>query len=431
MQEEQQTPETSAVPESTYKKRQPSLFGRYFFFLFICVLAFGGVYQLGFEKGRASSDASSGKVSLQDAVLLEKNAEKDNVDFGLFWKVWDLVRERHVDSEDLDAREMMYGAIQGMLTATDDPYTSFLNPEENEEFNEEIRGTFEGIGAEIGLKKGVLTIVAPLQDSPAEKAGLRAGDKILKIGDEETATMGIDVAVGKMRGPKGTELKMTIFRDGDDETREVAVIRDVIDVKSVTIEISDDSIAYVRITRFGDDTVTEFEKVVDLMKQVRAKGIILDVRNNPGGYLDAAIDMASRLLPKGSTIVIEEDHEGRRSPQYTSRADMLSGVPTVILINGGSASASEILAGALRDNRQNVTIVGEKSYGKGSVQELIPLSQKSAVKITVAKWLTPKGEQINDKGIEPDVEVKLSDEDYDNDRDPQLDKAKETLRVQL
>ncbi|MEF3691746.1 MAG: S41 family peptidase, partial [Candidatus Moraniibacteriota bacterium] len=246
--------------------------------------------------------------------------------------------------------------------------------------------------------------------------------------DESTADMSIDDAVSKIRGKDGTEVKLTVYRaESEEKTKEIIVTRGFIKVESVTLEMKDNNIAYFNVVRFGDDTAIVFNR---LLKQVprETKGIIVDLRNNPGGYLDVAIDLASLMLPDGKVVVIEEDKEGKRKNFYSRGEDKLSAIETVVLINEGSASASEILSGALRDNRDNVTLVGKKSYGKGSVQELIDLPDKTSVKITVARWLTPNGEQINEKGISPDIEVDLTDEDYESNQDPQLDKALELLK---
>lgn len=383
-------------------------------------------FWIGFEKGQGRSRDFQGPENRFIEKLDSEHEEPD--DFSLYWKVWDLLYEKYVDAEEITSRELLYSSIKGMLWAAEDPYTIFLDPEENREFSEDIEGKFEGIGAEMGVKQGVLTVVAPLRDSPAERSGLRAGDKVLKIDGESTIDMSINEAVGKIRGEKGTEVKLTIFRnDENNDTMEVSVIRDVIKVESVTFEIKEGNIAYFNIVRFGDDTARDFRNLIRKIPS-DSEAIILDLRNNPGGYLDASVDMASLMLPRGKTVVIEEDKKRNQIKTFSKGGDKLSGMKTVILINEGSASASEILAGALRDNRDNVTIVGKQSFGKGSVQELIDLEGGSSVKITIAKWLTPNGEQINDKGISPDIEVDLSDEDYENDRDPQLDKAIELLK---
>lgn len=396
----------------------------------VFVILLLGAFWVGFQSGKKAEDSSNAAIiPFENAVVIDQ-AKKENkeVDFSLFWDVWDKLKEEYVDAGDLDAQKLLYGSINGMLSATGDPYTVFLDPEQNKQFNEEIDGKFEGIGAEIGMKKGVLTVVAPLEGSPAQKAGLRSGDKILKINGESTAEMNINESVKKMRGEKGTEVKLTIFRNnGVEEAEEVSIIRDTISVESVTMEMKEGNIAYYRVTRFGNDTSADFFKLI-LETPRDVNGIVLDLRNNPGGYLVASVEMASKFLPEGNVVVIEEDKNGKKDSLYTAGGDLLKGIPVVILINEGSASASEILAGALRENSDIVTIVGKQSFGKGSVQKLIDMDQDSAVKITVAKWLTPKGNQINEIGIAPDVEVELTSDDYQNDRDPQLDKALEILR---
>lgn len=405
-------------------------FWKYYFWLLFAVFFTSLGFWIGVERGRSNQTLSQEEKMplIQSQVINQDSGKNENIDFSLFWKVWDLLKEKYVDSSQLDAKELFYGAIKGMLRATNDPYTTFLDPEDNQQFNEDITGSFEGIGAELGMKKGILTIIAPLEGSPAERAGLRAGDKIIKIDEENAAEISIDESVSKIRGAKGSQVKLTVFRNGDDETREIVITRDVINVKSVEFELKEDNIVYFKIIRFGENTNREFALAVKEMSSYEIKGIILDVRNNPGGYLDAAINMASKMIPKGEVIVIEEDSKSQHKEIKAVGGDVLSQIETVVLINVGSASASEILAGALRDNRDNVEIVGETSYGKGSVQELVELPQETAVKITVAKWLTPSGDQINEKGINPDVEIELTYEDYENDLDPQMDKALEILK---
>lgn len=403
-------------------------------FLIIGIVAIAGVsFFLGFAQGRSSYAIGERTISPQEALIIQKNGDKV-VDFSLFWRTWDLLKEKYVEKDKLDANAMMYGAIKGMLAATDDPYTTFFDPKENKAFQEEITGSFQGIGAEIGMKDGILTIIAPLDDSPAQKAGLQAGDKILKIDDKDTVDMDLEKAVSFIRGAKGTEVKLVIFRSGDKEnqTHEITVKRDVINVKSVKLEIRDHSIAYIKVSRFGDDTQALFEKAINEAVNQKSKALIIDLRNNPGGYLETAVSMASLMLPNHSVVVIEEDGNGKQEKLYSQGSGRVSTMETVILINEGSASASEILAGALHDNRsQNVTLIGKKSFGKGSVQELIPLSKDTSVKITVAKWLTPQGKQINHEGITPDKVVDITDEDREKDRDPQLDSAIALLKEKL
>ncbi|MFA6988441.1 MAG: S41 family peptidase [Candidatus Gastranaerophilaceae bacterium] len=316
---------------------------------------------------------------------------------------------------------MFYGAVRGMVASLGDPYTVFMDPKISEEFSNDLAGTFEGIGAEIGIKDDVLTIIAPLADMPAEKAGLLAGDKVLEIDTVSTAGIAIDEAINKIRGPKDTEVKLLIAREG------VVVKRDKIVIKSVTTEKKDD-IFIVRISSFNDDTEKLFNEAVVKIIEANPKGIILDLRNNPGGYLDTAIEVSSEWIEEG-LVVIEKYSEEKKIEHLARGRARLSGFPTVVLVNQGSASASEIVAGALQDYKF-AQIVGKKTFGKGSVQTLTNLEDGSSIKITVAKWLTPLGRSINDEGIEPNEDVEFKIEDYEAGKDPQLDKALEILSKQ-
>ena len=404
------------------------IFNRYLiFFLIVFLIAFS--FYSGFQKGKNSAQDKS--VPFLISEVENKNSNQDiGVDFALYWKVWDLLKEKYVDKNSLDAQKLLYGSIEGMLYATGDPYSSFFDPEQTRDFSQEMEGNFEGIGAELGIKDRILTIISPLEGSPAQKAGLRAGDKIIKIGDQISADISIDEAVDLIRGEKGTDIKLTVLHINAEESEEITITRDTIVVKSVELEFLEGNIAHLEINKFADDTYKEFYAAKKEISNRSAEGIILDVRSNPGGYLDKTVDIASLMIPKGKVVVIEEDNAGQKRNLYTSGGDGLSQIPTVILINEGSASASEILAGALRDN-QGVKIIGMKSFGKGSVQELISLPENSSVKITVAKWMTPNGDYIMDKGIEPDIKVELTEDDYDNDRDPQLEKALEILKEKI
>ncbi len=423
--------DTNQNEKTLQYERGQKIFKKALVFFFVLFLI-GGAFYLGYEDGNhrlsALNTASNDVLSPNDAVIINKDSQDKTIDFSLFWKVWGVLQNKYVDSAKLDAHTLFYGAIKGMLAATGDPYTTFFDPKENQAFEEDISGTFEGIGAEMGIKNEILTIIAPLEGMPAEKAGLMAGDKIVKIGDETTTNMTLEEAVGKIRGAKGTEVTLTVFRNGEEEYRTITVKRDTILVKSVRFEMKENGIAYIRVNRFGDDTKEEFQTAVNQALDKKPTGLIIDLRNNPGGFLETSIDMASLMLPVEKIVVMEEDSKGERKELKSRGGDVLSGVRTVVLINEGSASASEILAGALKDNRDNVTLVGKKSFGKGSVQELIPMNKDTAVKITVAHWLTPAGHQINNVGIAPDVEVGLSSDDVNNKRDPQLDKALEILK---
>lgn len=411
-------------------KRNRKIFKRYFFFL--SIFFFIGVsFLIGYEKGKNDSSIAEKNVSIKEAFLENKEAPEDKkVDFSLFWDVWTLLEKNHIDKDKINAQKLVYGAINGMLKATKDPYTGFFNPEESKEFNEDIEGVFEGIGAELGMKDDILTIIAPLDGSPAEMAGLRSGDKILKIEEKISTDLTIDEAVDLIRGKKGTEIRLTVLHDGAQESEEIVVTRDTIEIKSVKIEFRENDIAYIRIIKFSDNVASEFNNAINSVIAQGSKGIILDLRNNPGGLLDKTISIASRMIPKNKIVVSEEDGSGKKENIYTLGGDKISSIPTVVIINEGSASASEILAGALRDN-QNIPLIGKTSFGKGSVQQLFDLPGGSNVKITVSKWLTPKGDYIMEKGIEPDIEVELTLDDYKNDRDPQLEKAMEVIKDKI
>jgi len=344
-----------------------------------------------------------------------------DIDFNLFWEVWDSLHQNYVDQEKLTDKELFYGALKGMVAAVGDPYTVFMDPKVSKEFSDDLAGTFEGIGAEIGIKDDLLTVVAPLPDMPAEKAGLKAGDKILYINKESTAGMSVDVAVSKIRGAKGTEVTLTIGRVGAAGTKDYMIKRDKIVVKSVRTEMRKDGIYVIKVSSFNNDTDDLFNKAVADVIQKNPRGVILDLRNNPGGYLETAIDMASKWVDKG-IIVSEKFSDSKKNDHMSRGRALLKGYKTVVLVNEGSASASEIVAGALQDNGK-ATILGAKTFGKGSVQTLNELKDGSSIKVTIAKWLTPRGRSINEHGIEPDRYVNFTIEDFNDGKDPQLDRA--------
>ena len=350
------------------------------------------------------------------------------IDFSLFWEAYHKLQEKFVDKEKFDLQKMIYGAISGMVKSLEDPYTIFLPPEETKRFIEDVKGTFEGVGMEIGIRKGQLQVIAPLEGTPAQKAGLRAGDKILKIDDKSTIDITIEEAVNLIRGPKGTEVTLTIFREGWEEVKEFKIVRALIEIPSLKWEIKDNQIVYLKLYQFSEKASRDFSRVAWEILNSPAKKIILDLRNNPGGYLEVAQDIAGWFLEKGQIVTIEDFGEGKEKKKYLSQGpSRLLEYPLVILVNQGSASGSEILAGALRDNR-GIILIGEKTFGKGSVQELEKLREGSSLKITIAKWLTPKGKLITDIGLEPDIKVQMTDEDYELGRDPQLDKALEVIK---
>jgi len=361
-----------------------------------------------------------------------KVCKPEEIDFSLFWEAYDKIQKEFVDPQRLGVPKMIYGAISGMVKALGDPYTIFLSPDDTKKFLEDVSGRFEGVGMEIGEKKGQLQVIAPLEGTPAQRAGLRPGDKILKINDTLTADLSVDEAVSLIRGPKGTEVTLTILRDEWETPKEMKLVRDVIEIPSLKWELKDGSekqeIAYIKIYQFSEKASFDLAQAAWEIINSPAKKIILDLRNNPGGYLEVAQDIAGWFLERGQVVVVEDFGGKKEQKIYKAEGNAaFLEYPVVILINQGSASASEILTGALRDNRQ-VKIIGEKSFGKGSVQELDELTDGSTLKITIANWLTPKGQLITDKGLEPDITISITDEDFEEDRDPQLDKAIEVIK---
>ena len=355
-----------------------------------------------------------------------------NANFGVFWEAWKRIKDNYLRDKEIKDQELIYGAAKGMVDSLKDPYTVFLPPTDAQKFQEDLSGDFGGIGAEIGIKNDILTVVAPLKDSPAEKAGLRAGDKILKIGDKATDNLNINDAVKLIRGPKGTPVVLTILRNGSDKTQEITVTRDTVQVPTIEWKKIESDLVHIQLYNFNEvspkkffDTITDIQK-----KEPDTRGFVLDLRNNPGGFLEASINLASWFLSPDTLVVTEEFRSGKKTEFKTSGNAALKDFPLVILINQGSASASEILAGALRDQR-GVKLIGEKTFGKGTVQELQSLSDGSNLKITVAHWLLPKGDTIDKNGIKPDFEVKMTDKEIEEKKDTQLDKAIEVLKSEI
>lgn len=342
------------------------------------------------------------------------------VDFALFWDIWRIVKKQYF-GEQVDDQKLFYGALSGIVGALKDPYSVFFDPETTKKFNEELAGTFQGIGAEIGMKKEMIVVVAPLPNSPAERAGLHAGDIIVAIDGKDTGGMSTDMAVSLIRGKKGTVVKLTMFREGFKEPKEFSITRDDIKIESVTWKMMD-RFAYIKITHFNADTTPMFGRALRELLAKNPKGLIVDLRNDPGGYLESAVEVTSEWLPKGSVVVIQHASETDEEQFVSEKNPRLESMPTVVLVNGGSASASEIMAGALQDYKK-ATLIGEKTFGKGSVQNYEPLRDGSSIKITVAEWLTPKRRSINKHGIEPDIKVERTREDYEAGKDPQLDRA--------
>ena len=370
------------------------------------------------------------------------------VDFSLFWDVWQRLHLYFIDAKTLDTQKLVYGAISGMVDAAGDPYTTFFPPDENKSFEEDISGTFQGIGAQLELIDNKIIIQTPLKGTPAEKAGLKPMDWIVKVNNEETTGWTTAQAAAKIKGKKGTSVTLTILHENATKTVDITIVRDDIIVASVDswvkkpAEITEirsatgsaalvgntQSIAYIALSRFGDRTNDEWVKAVDSIVQAEKtqniKGLVFDLRNNPGGYLDGAVFVGSEFLKSG-VIVTQTNSDGSKNALSVNRQGKLNDIPMVVLINKGSASAAEIVAGALKDHKR-ATIVGETSFGKGSVQTPQELTGGASLHVTTGKWLLPSGEWINKKGITPDVEVK-SDLITSATTDAQLEKAIELL----
>lgn len=383
---------------------------------FCGLLIFAAGIAVGQDVARAK--LVHGSVFVPSFPLLRADGDQKNI----LDETWNVIHKNYIGRDSLNDQALVYGAAKGMVEALHDPYTAFFDPKDTEDFLATVNGELQGIGAEIGIRDDRLLIIAPLPASPAERAGLRAQDAILKIDGTQTTGMPVEEAVARIRGKAGTKVTLTIQR-GNEEPREISLVRAIIRIPSLRSEIDGAHIATITFYQFGDHAADEFQKAAQDILRQNAKGIILDMRNNPGGYLDAATDIADWLLPPNSMVVSEQFADGKRSEYRTRGPGSLSALPLVVLVNGGSASASEILAGALADDR-SVPIVGEKTFGKGSVQELTDLAGGASIKLTVAHWLTPASISIQDHGIEPTVPIA---QDPNGKIDKQLEKAREIM----
>jgi carboxyl-terminal processing protease len=352
----------------------------------------------------------------------------NNVDFEPFWKAWSVIQEKYISNDGMDNQAMVYGAIGGLAKSLGDPYTTFFPPVEKEMFESQVRGDFQGVGMEIGIRKGILTVISPLKGTPSYRAGVKAGDKILKIGEKITTDMTTEDAVQLIRGPKGTAVEITVVRENEDKPRSIKITRDKIEIPVLETEKKDNGIFIIKLYSFSENSPTLFRNALREMVESGSSKLIVDLRGNPGGYLEVAVDMASWWLPMGKIVVKEKFRNGDET-MYRSRGyNIMGSVPTVILANEGSASASEILAGALQDYGL-ATLVGQKTFGKGSVQELVPITDKTSLKITIARWLTPNGRSISEKGLDPDIKVEITAKDIESGNDTQMFKALEILKA--
>ncbi|MEK7166554.1 MAG: S41 family peptidase [Patescibacteria group bacterium] len=400
------------------------------FFLSALVVAGNVGYRLG---ARAISQGTS---KLPQVIVNQQTPATREVDFAPFWDIWSRLESRYIDKSKIDPQKMVYGAISGMVASLEDPYTVFLPPQQNQEYKQDLNGTFEGIGAQLGAKDDKIVIVSPLKDHPAEKAGLKPGDWIVKVDGAETHTWTVPQAVAKIRGKRGSEVILTIAREGNEKTFDVSIKRDKITVKSVEVEVKSAEgecaltsckVGYLKLSRFGDQTNDEWNSSIkelrSLWQKENLRGLILDLRNNPGGYLQSAIYVASEFLQNG-VVVVQENSDGTKETYSVTRVGSMIGEPVMVLINKGSASAAEIVAGALRDHGR-AKMIGETTFGKGSIQQPEDLPDGSGIHITTARWILPNGEWIDKIGIKPDIEVK-NPEGTDS-ADLQLNRAIEEL----
>jgi len=364
----------------------------------------------------------------------------DSVDFQTFWKVWNLLDEKYRTEDGTDPQKRVWGAIQGMVASLGDPYTVFMPPEESEQFGSDISGEFKGVGMEIGVRDSALTVIAPLKDTPAERAGIRSGDIILKIGDTLTTNLSADEAVKLIRGPEGTSVNLSVLHKDDTEPVEISIIRAIISIPNIDTEIrsattsdivekgTSNDVFVIHLYNFSAQSPTAFRDALRTFIESGTHKLVLDLRGNPGGYLEAAVDMASWFLPPGKVIVRESFGDEKDEQTYRSKGYNIfnESLHMAILVDQGSASASEILAGALSEHGI-AKLVGTRTFGKGSVQELIPVTNTTSLKVTIARWLTPNGVSISKAGLTPDVDITITREDTEAKRDPQMKKAIEIV----
>ncbi len=382
--------------------------------VFLCLLGILAGWQANATFGETVSDPAVSSTSTNEEVSMD-----------LFWNVWNVVEESYVNHDTVDSQDQIYGAIRGMVDSLEDPYSVFMTPEETEQFQSSLNGELEGIGAELTVKDQLLTVVAPLKDSPAEEAGLLAGDIIYLVNDLPTSDMTLWEAIMQIRGEPGTDVTLTVLRETAEEPIELTITRQKIDVPSIELtyeEREDKKLAHLAIYQFGDDTYNEFEIAVRDILLSDADGMVLDLRQNGGGYLTPSIDMLSEFFKEIQVGVIVKSRTEGDEPLSTSGQGQLADIPLVVLIDEGSASASEILAGALQDYQRGV-LMGEQSFGKGSVQELKDLSDGSSLRLTIAKWYTPNDHSIDHTGITPDQIVEMESINIDTPDDVQLDAA--------
>jgi carboxyl-terminal processing protease len=387
----------------------------------------GGVFAANDQPSDIDLSRVLAEITTPDSSITANPLSEGDLDslFAPFWQAWTLVHELYVE-QPVDDQEMMRGAIRGMLDSLGDQHSSYMDPDEFRQASIPLEGEYEGIGAWVDPDAEYLTIVSPMPDSPAERASLKPGDKIIAIDGEDMTGIDGNLVIQKVMGPAGTRVTLTILREGVDEPFDVTLIREKIIVPSVVSEMLDGEVAYIQLISFGEDTTAELQQALNDLLDQEPVGLVLDLRNNGGGALNTAIEVASQFIGEG-VIMYEEYGSGRRDMYEALPDGLATEIPLIVLVNEGSASASEIVAGAIQDTNRGV-LVGTRTFGKGSVQNWIPLKDdQGAIRVTIARWLTPNGRTIHEVGLEPDVVVELTEEDIQAERDPQLEKAIELL----
>lgn len=401
----------------------------------VALLLVIGSFGAGIAVGTARSYTQAA-TSISITSLFTGEAQQPSTNLSQLWLVWNTLNNKFVPTTASSTRateqEKIYGMIKGLTDSYGDPYTTFFPPEEAKAFAEQVSGNFGGVGMEIGIKDKMIVVVAPIPNSPAEKVGMVTGDKIVAIDGKPTDGFSVEQAVRMIRGEKGTTVKLTVLRGTSVEPIVVSIVRDTISVPAIKTELRNDGIFVVSLYSFSGLSTNQFRDAMRKFVQTGSHKMIIDVRGNPGGFLDAAVDISSYFLPIGYSVVSEDAGSGTNPDVHHSRGYNIfsrgQDLKLVVLIDGGSASASEILAGALHDHGK-ATLIGKKTFGKGSVQELIDIGGGASLKVTIAKWLTPKGTSISEHGISPDIEVDRTPEDVEAKRDPQMDKAIEWFRT--
>lgn len=395
-------------------------------FAIVAVAFFAIGFAFGDKKLQVDRKGYIPKISVSNQEYTGKN---QNIDFSLFWQVYDTLPVKYLDKSAIDGNKILYGAISGMVKSLGDPYTAFLDPKQNQNITDELAGSFQGVGIQIGFNKDKrLVVIAPLKGTPAERAGVLAKDLIIKIDTKDTFDMTLPEAVDMIRGAAGTKVKLSLARDGVEKPIEKDLERAQITVKSVELELKDvdgGKIAVIHVSRFGETTDKEWDTAIGEIVTKDVRGVIVDMRNNPGGLLTSAIHLGSEFV--SGTIVKQQFADGSVQELPADHAGKLMKMPMVVLVNGGSASASEIFSGAIQDKGRG-KLVGEKSFGKGTVQDVLNLPGGSGLHVTIAKWLTPKGTSIHGVGITPDINVELGADDREKSLDPQLSRALELLK---